>query len=103
MIILWETSKKDDGILHSTLMISKELCSSIANVCFSPSQKLLAATCNDEDHKLVIYNLNELKELEKKLTSTKTGIICFGPLTKSLVFDIKFTLDEKSLVAATVK
>jgi hypothetical protein len=47
MIILWETNKKDDGILHSSLMISKELNNSIANVCFSPSQKLLAATCND--------------------------------------------------------
>jgi hypothetical protein len=44
-------------------MISKELTNSVATLCFSPSQKLLAATCNDEDHKLVIYNLNELKEL----------------------------------------
>jgi hypothetical protein len=65
--------------------------------------KLLAVVCNDENHKLVIYNLNDLKELEKNITSTKTGIVCFGPLTKSLVFDIKFTLDEKSLVSATVK
>lgn len=93
MIILWETNKKQDGLLHSSMMISKELTNSVATLCFSPSQKLLAATCNDEDHKLVIYNLNELKELQKNLTSTKTGIICKGPLTKSLVFDIKFTLD----------
>ena len=52
---------------------------------------------------MVIYNINELRELEKNLTSTKTGIICAGPLTKSLVFDIKFALDEKSIAAATVK
>ena len=61
MVILWETNKKDDGILHSSLMISKELTSSVANLSFSPSHKLLAATCNDEDHKLVIYSINELR------------------------------------------
>lgn len=93
MIVLWDTNKKEDNLLHSSFIISKELASSVANLCLSPSQKILAATCNDEDHRLVIYNINELRELEKNLTSTKTGIICAGPLTKSLVFDIKFALD----------
>jgi protein-arginine kinase len=57
MILLWDTNKKEDGLLHSTFMISKELTNSVANLCMTPSQKFLAATCNDEDHKLVIYNL----------------------------------------------
>jgi len=51
----------------------------------------------------VIFNLDELKEKEKNLTSTKTGIVCSGPLIKCLVFDIKFELDEQTLVAATIR
>ena len=52
---------------------------------------------------MVVYDLKELKEIEKDLTSPKTGIVCSGPLTKSLVFDIKFTIDRQSIVAVTVK
>jgi WD40 repeat protein len=40
---------------------------------------------------------------EKDLTSTKTGIVCSGPLVKSLVFDIKFELDETGLAVATIR
>jgi hypothetical protein len=59
MIVLWNTDKMEDG-LHSSMIIYKELTSSVATLCFAAKQNLLAATCNDEDHKLVIYDLKEL-------------------------------------------
>ena len=62
----------------------------MGNVCFSPSQKYIAATCNDADHSLVVYDLQQLKKNESDLTSTKTGIVCSGPLVKCLIFDIRF-------------
>jgi hypothetical protein len=41
--------------------------------------------------------------MEKDLTSKKSGIIAMGPLTKNVIFDIKFTLDQKVLAVATIK
>lgn len=41
-------------------MVSEELRDSVGNVCISKSQKLIAASCNDEDHHIVVYSLTKL-------------------------------------------
>lgn len=61
MIIIWNTKNIDNGALKSEFIITKGLKESVGNVCLSPSQKLIAATCNDEDHSLVVYDLQQLK------------------------------------------
>lgn len=76
---------------------------SIGNVCLSKSKNLIAATCNDEDHTIVIYDRIKLKDKEKNLTSTENGIIAMGSTTKNIIFDIKFTIDEKCLAVATLR
>ena len=103
MIIIWNTKKVDNGALQGEFVITKDLKESVGTVCFSPSEKFLAATCNDEDHSLVVYDLDELKQRQKDLTSKKTGVVCAGPLIKCLVFDTRFQLDEQSLVVATIR
>ena len=90
MIVIWNTKNIVDGAVKSEMTITKKLKQSVGTVCFSPSGNYLAATCNDEDHTLVIYDLKVLKELETNLTSKKTGIVCSGPLIKCLIFDTKF-------------
>jgi WD40 repeat protein len=69
MIIIWNTEKVESGALKSEFTITKGLKDSIGTVCFSPSQKYIAATCNDEDHRLVVYDLDQLKSIENNLTS----------------------------------
>lgn len=103
MIIIWNTKNIDNGAIQSEFIITKDLKESVGTVCFSPSEKYIAATCNDEDHSLVVFDLQELKAKEKDLTSTKTGIVASGPLIKSLVFDTRFELDEQSLVVASIR
>ena len=90
MIAVWNTKNIVDGVIKSEMIITKKLKSSVGTVCFSPSGHFLAATCNDEDHTLVVYDLKVLKELETDLTSKKTGVVCAGPLIKCLIFDTKF-------------
>lgn len=53
----------ENGALKSEFTITKDLRDSIGAVSFSPSQKYLAATCNDEDHRLVVYDLHKLKSI----------------------------------------
>ena len=48
--------------------------------------------------------MEELKNLEKDLTSKKTGIVASGPLISSLVFDVRFEIgNEQSLAVATIR
>jgi WD40 repeat protein len=48
--------------------------------------------------------LEELKNMEKSLTSKNTGIVASGPLISSLVFDTRFEIDdEQSLAVATIR
>ena len=52
---------------------------------------------------MVIYDIDAIKESRKNLTSSETGVIAKGTTTRQVIFDIKFTLDEKMLVIATIK
>jgi hypothetical protein len=47
MIVVWNTKKIENNALKSEFIITKNLKQSVGNVCLSPSQKFLAATCND--------------------------------------------------------
>ena len=61
MIVIWNTKNIVDGAIKSEMTITKKLKQSVGTVCFSPSGNYLAATCNDENHTLVIYDLKVLK------------------------------------------
>jgi hypothetical protein len=47
MIVIWNTKNVADGAIKSEFIITKDLKDSVGTVCFSPSQKFIAATCND--------------------------------------------------------
>ena len=57
MVALWNTKEKEGGFLKGDMTLSKELTHSVGNICISKSKKYLAVNCNDEDHKIVIYDI----------------------------------------------
>ncbi len=75
------------------MIISKELEYSVGNVCISKSKDLLAVSCNDEEHKIVIYDLKRLRQIQKDLTSQETGVLAVGSSGKNCILDLKFTPD----------
>ena len=56
--------------MKESLVISEELKDSVGNVCISKKKDLIAATCNDENHTIVIYDRLKLIEKQKNITST---------------------------------
>jgi hypothetical protein len=65
---MWDTNKKDN-LLTKQMIITDELKDGVSNVCLSESQLRLAAICNDENHRLVVY---DCKKLLKKQTDPTT-------------------------------
>ena len=75
----------------------------MGNVCISKRKELIAATCNDENHTIIIYDRLKLIEKQKNITSRENGIVAVGHTTKNIIFDVKFTIDEKCVAIATLR
>ena len=103
-IMMWETKDdNEDGVLKKKLIISEGLKGSVGNICLSESRNLIAAVCNDEGHKLIIYDCKKLLEKQENPLIEDNGIISEGTATKNVVFDVRFTLKETKIALATLR
>lgn len=59
MVIIWNTEKQD-GELKIEHLLVEGLKESVGNVTLSASRPLVAASCNNEDHDIVIFDLKKL-------------------------------------------
>ena len=57
-VMLWTTDQLEQ--IKPSLIITTNLKQSVGNIAISKSKKLLAVTCNDADHSIVIYDINML-------------------------------------------
>lgn len=85
------------------MVITDELKAGISCVCFSESKSRLAAICNDENHRIVIYDCGKLDKKQSDPTYFDKGIIASGNSTTNIPFDLKFDPNEKMLVLATLR
>jgi WD40 repeat protein len=86
-MILW-----DAKTLAVKAVIKGVLQQGIANVCISHDGKKVAATSVDPDHCIAIYD-----------TGSKVSLIGTTKLTPHHIFDLKFDLGDKTIVAAGLK
>lgn len=64
---------------------------------------MVAASALDEFHTVAIYNLAKVKEArEKCIVDPEYAIIAKGVNTRNPIYDLKFTLDNKYLVCASM-
>lgn len=101
-LIVWETNKKEDKLIKK-MVITDELKSGISCVCFSQTKARLAAICNDENHRLVIYDCAKLQKKQIDPTFFDRGIVASGNTSTNIPFDLKFDATEKILVLATLR
>lgn len=101
-LVVWNTDRQDGG-LRVEHILSAGLAGSVGNVAISSAQPFVAASCNNEDHTIVVYDLRLLREAEKNPKSKETGLVASGKATKSVICDMKFSSDEKTLVVATAR
>ena len=47
ILVIWNTKNTVEKAIKSEMIITKNLKESVGNVCFSPSGRYIAATCND--------------------------------------------------------
>lgn len=75
------------------------------NICFSSDGKRLAASSLDEEHNIVVYDIAAQIKARENPTKNfeKAGLIASGKGAKAEIFDLKFSLDGKSLIAACNK
>lgn len=75
------------------MVITDELKEGISSVCFSETKTKLAAICNDENHRIVIFDYKKLEEKQTNFTSTDRVIIASGNSSPNIPFDFKFDID----------
>lgn len=102
-IIMWETDSGLDGALNKKFVVTAELKNSVGNICLSHTRSFMAAVCNDEDHSLIVYDCKLLLEKQDKPLMKGNGVVASGTLTKNIVFDIRFALNETRVAVATLR
>ena len=103
MALVWSSEKGPDGSLPVLHYLTEGLLESIGNVAISPSKRFVAVSCNNEDHNIVIYDLNLLNEAKRDLSSKETGIAVSDKAAREIIIAMKFTFDDKYLIVATLK
>jgi len=81
--------------LSCKVMLKGVLEKGIVNVCFSNDGKLFAASSLDEDHDIVVYDIE--KEVATKEKPNKTGLVAKGKGAKAEILDMRFMPDNKTL------
>ena len=80
LISIW-----DIDTMESIVTFNSELKKGVMHLEFSNSGKYLAATAQDDEHCLAVYDWNSKK---------KKKVVAFGKGTKAVVFDICFDPQE---------
>lgn len=64
---------------------------------------MVAASALDELHTIAVYDLKKVEEAKKKcIVDPEYAIIAKGANTRNPIFDLKFTLDNKYIVCASI-
>lgn len=102
----------DVKTLQNKLTIRGVLQKGINCVCFSNDGRRIAAAGLDDDHCLVVYDLekainskqNPLGSFKPKvLNDLGGGLLASGKTTRNEIFDLKFDPNDKTLIAACMK
>jgi len=77
----------------------------IRNVCFSNDGKKIAACALDEQHTIAIYDVEKaiLSKQNPNKKNNDDGLISTGKLARTPIFDLKFDLTDKTIIAAGLK
>lgn len=93
MLVVWEIDTM------TKMLLFKDICSiGIGNCCFSSNGSLVAGVGLDENHTLVIYDVNKAKEARSNPKSVDKGLVAQGNTTKDQVLHMKFDPSDQMLV-----
>lgn len=104
MLCIWDLKT-----MQSRLILKGVLQKGINHVCFSNDGRKFAAAGLDEDHCVIVYDLEKAiaaKQnplLAKGKSAENLGLLASGKTTKSEIFDMKFEPTDKGLIAAGLK
>ena len=104
LLCIWDLKS-----MQSKLILKGILQKGIKNVCFSNDGRKFAAAGLDDDHCIVVYDLEKAMAakanpmLLKGKSSENSGLLVSGKTTHSEIFDLKFEPADKGLIAGCLK
>lgn len=99
LIFVWDMTT-----LETIFVLKGVLEKGVVNICFSWDGALMAASGLDDEHHIIVYDVESAIEARRNPGKTANpGQLCNGKGPRSNILHLQFAVDNRTLVAACNK